>query len=228
MFRPYPVLTLCAIPALALLVWLGSWQWDRMGEKADAIVAWESRPDAVPVNWVTAMCEVRASFHGRRVLPPVGVDAAEIRFHGRSASGELGWRIMSPIQAPACLTVANAEFILVQTGFETFRGDHLSPPAALTILRPPEAGFFDAQNNRETAEFFRFETADLSAAMAGIPVFADAWLIEAEDEIPPRLANVPPGQHLGYALTWWGLAIGLFGVYLVIHVQAGRLRFTQR
>jgi surfeit locus 1 family protein len=228
MFRPYPVLTLFAIPALALLVWLGSWQWDRMGEKADAIVAWDSRPDEAPIDWAIALCEIRDGFYEHRVFPPTDRGAPEIRFHGRSASGDLGWRMMSPVAAPDCLTVAADEYILVQTGFETFRGDRLPPPTLLTIARPPEAGFFDAENNAERAEFFRFEPAHLSAAMNGIPVFPDVWLIEAENEMPPNLANVPPGQHLGYALTWWGLAIGLVGVYLVIHVQAGRLRFTQR
>ncbi len=228
MFRPLPVLTLFAIPALALLVWLGTWQWVRMGEKADAIAAWESRPDAAPIHWVTALCDIRDSFQGRRVWPPDGLRADEIRFHGRSASGELGWRIMSPVLAPACLTVASGEFILVQTGFETFRGDMLAPPSTLTIMRPPAPGRFDAENNRETAEFFRYDTADLAAALHDAPISADVWLIESENEMPPHLANVPPGQHLGYALTWWGLALGLIGVYLVIHVQAGRLRFTQR
>jgi surfeit locus 1 family protein len=228
MFRPLPVLTLLAIPALALLVWLGSWQWTRMGEKADEIAAWASRPDVAPINWVTALCDIRASFDGRHVLPPDGVLAAEIRFHGRSASGALGWRIMSPVPAPTCLSVASGEFILVQTGFETFRGDRLSSPSTLTILRPPEPGRFDAENNRETAEFFRFDPADLTAAMDGVPIFSDVWLIESDNEMPPHLADVPPGQHLGYALTWWGLAIGLVGIYLLIHVQAGQLRFTRR
>jgi len=228
MFRPLPVLTLFAIPALALLVWLGSWQWTRMGEKADAIAAWESRTDEAPINWLTALCDIRDTFHGRRVLPPDDTLDAEIRFHGRSASGELGWRIMSTAPAPACLTVAAGHVMLVQTGFETFRGERLPPPSTLTILRPPEPGRFDAENNHETAEFFRFDPAELAVAMDGTLVFAEAWLIEFGNEMPPHLANVPPGQHLGYALTWWGLAIGLVGIYLLIHIQASRLRFTRR
>ncbi len=32
-------------------------------------------------------------------------------------------------------------------------------------------------------------------------------------------------SHLGYAITWYGIACALIGVYLAFHHQAGRLRF---
>ncbi|MGN6147566.1 MAG: SURF1 family protein, partial [Rhizomicrobium sp.] len=32
-----------------------------------------------------------------------------------------------------------------------------------------------------------------------------------------------PNNHLQYAITWFGLAIGLLGVYLVYHSSRGRL-----
>jgi surfeit locus 1 family protein len=42
---------------------------------------------------------------------------------------------------------------------------------------------------------------------------------------PEMEERLPPERHFGYALTWWGLAIGLIGVYLALHHQRGRLRF---
>ncbi|PIW31941.1 MAG: hypothetical protein COW29_00400 [Rhodobacterales bacterium CG15_BIG_FIL_POST_REV_8_21_14_020_59_13] len=228
MFRPLPVLTIVFLPALVLLIWLGQWQFGRMAEKAGAISAWESQQGGEVVDWQTALCDIRASFTGRDVLPPDGVEAAQIRFHGRSASGDLGWRLMSPLQVPACYDPADGQYLLVQTGFETFTGDRLASPSTLVFARPPERGVFDAANNSETGEFFRFEPEAFSDALGGLPVTGEIWLIEAETALPPHLANVPPGQHLGYALTWWGLAIVLFVIYLLMHVQSGRLRFTRR
>jgi surfeit locus 1 family protein len=35
-----------------------------------------------------------------------------------------------------------------------------------------------------------------------------------------------PNNHLQYALTWFGLALTLAGVYLVYHVRNGRLGFS--
>ncbi|QNL19271.1 SURF1 family protein [Hyphobacterium sp. CCMP332] len=228
MFRPLPLLTLLSIPALALLIWLGAWQFGRMAEKADAISGWESREVGDPADWQAALCDIRSSFTGRAVFPPDGVEGGEVRFHGRSTSGELGWRLMSPVPVPACFDPAAGQYFLVQTGFETFTGNVLPAPDVLMFARPPEPGAFDAANNVETGEFFRYEAEALSSALGGRPVATDFWMIAAGDEMPPQLANVPPGQHLGYALTWWGLAIGLIAVYLLMHVQAGRLRFTRR
>jgi len=135
---------------------------------------------------------------------------------------------MSPLEAPACFEPAAGQYLLVQTGFETFAGNALPAPTVLMFAPPPEQGAFDAANNVETGEFFRYETGALSSALNGLPIAAGIWLVEAEAQMPPQLANVPPGQHLGYALTWWGLAIGLIAVYLLMHMQAGRLRFTRR
>jgi surfeit locus 1 family protein len=42
--------------------------------------------------------------------------------------------------------------------------------------------------------------------------------LRLDDELPPQ-------RHFGYAITWWGLAMALIGVYLAFHHQKGRLRF---
>jgi surfeit locus 1 family protein len=42
--------------------------------------------------------------------------------------------------------------------------------------------------------------------------------LRLDDELPPQ-------RHFGYAITWWGLAMALVGVYLAFHHQKGRLRF---
>ena len=34
---------------------------------------------------------------------------------------------------------------------------------------------------------------------------------------------LPPARHLGYALTWYGLAVVLVVIYFAYHANAGRL-----
>ena len=34
-------------------------------------------------------------------------------------------------------------------------------------------------------------------------------------------------EHLQYAITWFGLAAVLFGVYIAYHISRGRLKFGQ-
>ncbi len=228
MFRPMPILSFLMLPALALLVWLGSWQWARMGEKADAIAAWENRQTETVLPLETALCDVRAGFYGREIELQETATGATLRFQGRSPAGAPGWLILSAARVPECFSPAAGEFVLVQTGFESFRGETGTPPATLVIARLPDAGAFAAENLPASNEYYRFNPEQMAAALDVASVTDAFWLVEASAEMPAELATVPPGQHLGYALTWWGLAIGLIAVYLVMHVQSGRLRFTRR
>jgi surfeit locus 1 family protein len=52
------------------------------------------------------------------------------------------------------------------------------------------------------------------------------WLPSAGAGLPPGLAAMPPSRHVGYALTWFGLALTLIAVYLAFHHRAGRLMST--
>lgn len=228
MFRPLPVLTLFTLPALALLIWLGAWQWGRMGEKAEAIAAWEQSDTGEALPLETALCEIRADFFGRDILPPESEGSHTLRFQGRSASGEPGWRLMSAMPVPECFGPTAGQHVLVQAGFETQRGERGEAPGMLMIEDVPEAGVFTPENLPESDEFYRFEPAQLAAVLDVPAVTTEFWLIESSAEMPPELAQVPPGQHLGYALTWWGMAIALIAVFLLMHVQRGRLRFTRR
>ncbi|WP_421792481.1 SURF1 family protein [Hyphobacterium sp.] len=222
-----PILTLVLLPALALLIWLGSWQFGRMGEKAEALAAWERRTSGPAIELDAALCEVRASFFDRDVLLPLPSGDNRLRFQGRSAAGEPGWRLMGAVPVPACFD-ADGAFALVQTGFETARGERFELFGPVTISRLPEAGAFTPSNLPPSDEFYRFEAEELADALNVASVTSAFWLVAASDGLPPHLASVPPSQHLGYALTWWGLALALLGVFAVMHVQAGRLGFTRR
>lgn len=47
-FRPFPILTIIAVPALAALIALGVWQVQRASWKADLIVQFEQAAKAEP------------------------------------------------------------------------------------------------------------------------------------------------------------------------------------
>jgi surfeit locus 1 family protein len=223
-----PVLTMILLPALALLIWLGAWQWGRLADKAEAYAAWKNREAGEVLPLDVALCDIRASFFGREVLPPDAASENFIRFQGRSLDGEPGWRQMYAVSLPDCFAPGAEQAVLVQHGFEPLRGGEVVRSDRLMIARPPEAGAFAAANDVGSRTFYRFDPPELSQALGSAPVYPDFWIIAYSDEMPPELAAVPPSQHLGYALTWWGMALALIAVYLVLHVQNGRLRFTRR
>ena len=58
-------------------------------------------------------------------------------------------------------------------------------------------------------------------------VYAAALRTSDEIRLPigARTETNLRNSHLGYAVTWYGIACALIGVYLAFHHQAGRLTF---
>ncbi|WP_420431301.1 SURF1 family cytochrome oxidase biogenesis protein [Hyphobacterium sp.] len=216
------------LPALALLLWLGAWQWGRMGDKADAVAAWESRETGAALPLSGVLCDVRASYFGQEVELPDPANREFIRFQGRSLDGEPGWRHMYALPLPDCFEAGAGQSVLVQHGFEPLRGGDVVTTERLMIRPPPETGGFAAENDTASRTFYRFEPESLAQSLDSARIYADFWIVGYSDELPPELAAVPPVQHLGYALTWWGMALALIAVYLGLHVQRRRLCFTRR
>jgi surfeit locus 1 family protein len=101
------------------------------------------------------------------------------------------------------------------------------------ILRlPSKKGYFVPENDPENGFWFTLVPTQINdyvgvTAPVITSYYADALRttevvtlpIGAKTELNLRNA------HLSYAMTWYGIALALVGVYAVFHYQAGRLLF---
>ena len=69
------------------------------------------------------------------------------------------------------------------------------------------------------AGYARSEPHFIAARYAGQPSRPNPFA-HASDPLPPE-------RHVGYAITWWGLAAGLVVIYALLHVRRGRLSFKR-
>lgn len=242
-FRPLPWMTAFSIIALGLLIALGTWQLRRADVKREAIAAYEARDTREAYGDIlTPFCVIRASYLGRLVTLPDDVVGERVRFFGARGDGPVGWRVLRLTPAPDCDCAESgpagpnggcyspSRYTVVEVDFETLNGVILGAPAALQIGSAPQPNNFTAQNDLVHGEYYRYDTAQLAQAF-GVPqgsISERGWLTAYVPGLPPVLARMPPVRHIGYALTWYGLALTLVGVYLAYHVQAGRLRFAKR
>ena len=225
-FRPFPILTLFTIASLIILVMLGNWQYGRFSEKMaldETEPNWQSLSGrVVPGSEAMVYAYADGAASWRRV---VAVDAGDnVVF----TTIELLYQVEPPVpcQGPDC--GANLNF--------TAQGIYKTPGNRNVFASPdkPAAGVFYAYSikdlsnilpstmaDRVSPEAFEPQTLRLvenGRAMAGRNPFAR---LRMDDDLPPQ-------RHFGYAITWWGLALALLGVYLAFHYQKGRLRFRGR
>jgi surfeit locus 1 family protein len=215
-FRPLPVLTLFSLVALGVLGLLGHWQFERYREKTAL---------AGDAPAVTTIGPVLEAFSPPRLLYGV-------------RDGRPGWRVLTPVR---WTQAGDSKIILVDSAYvagaqppavEALAADpRLIAGAMLTGVRQSPAGahWLTPPPDRAGGAFYAFDPAAMAAGLPRPPEalvvmpYADGQANPFADSADP----LPPERHLGYALTWWGLAAALALVYLALHHRVGRLRFRR-
>jgi surfeit locus 1 family protein len=221
-------MTIATALALALLIGLGVWQLQRLKWKEGLLahIAALQTAHAQPVGPVLdALGQGRdVDFTRVKVTCPGLAAAPFLELYGLK-DGQAGSRLIS-----AC-AVASASYrtILVDRGFvgdtTTARppvnpGDTTAIEMVGVLRKPDRATFVTPANRPGTDRWFSRDVAAMARQLKAAqpaPVF-----LFAETSTNPTLkglvpAPVPtdiPNRHLEYALTWFGLAAALAGVYV--------------
>jgi surfeit locus 1 family protein len=215
MLRLRPVLLplLVVLPVLAVLIGLGTWQVQRLAWKTE-LIARIADAEAAPAIPLPAEPEpftkvfVTGRFdHAREALLGLEVRGAT-----------LGARLLTP------LLREGADPILVDRGWVPVQGDRpITRPEGeqrvTGFIREGEtAGRFAAADDVPGRRFYTFDPAAIGAAL-GLPRVAPFGLTAMGEggglPEPARTLPRPTNNHLGYVVTWYGVAAALAGVFLV-------------
>jgi surfeit locus 1 family protein len=200
MFNPLPWLSLAAAGALVVLILLGNWQWSRFEQKRAA-----PPPQQVELQ---AQLDLPRAVYVHAIL-----------------DGVAGWRVFAPLQSH--------EGAMADVGFVPGLEPPARAPAELAAdapslrgawVTPRKPGPFAPAPDLVKRAFYGIDLAAMARA-AGLAQTPQRYLAAAYGQGPnPFLrTGTAPERHLGYALTWWGLAAGLVAVYLGLHVTQRRL-----
>jgi surfeit locus 1 family protein len=220
-FRPLPVMTLLTLIAFAVLIALGRWQWEKFETKSAAAEE--------PVAQMT--------IEAYEPLP----DALQFVFGLRADTREQGWRVFTPVRFGESVVFVDAEFI---AGVAPPNAEEVRLPASLRLgapiigasIRPEGAGPMTLAPRPLQRLWF---AVDLEAMgrNAGLSNVADYYLAaayvgadgRATDNpfaLAPGADALPPARHMGYALTWYGLALVLIVIFFAYHISVKRLTFA--
>ncbi|WP_246514500.1 SURF1 family protein [Neoroseomonas soli] len=204
---------LVTLSALAVLLGLGTWQAKRLAWKND-ILARIAAAEAGPATPLAGRPEPFA-----KVEATGRFDHAHEALLGLELRGTtLGARLLTPLLrdgAPPLLV--DRGWVPLQRSAPVDR-----PEGTVSVagwIRPGEtAGFFSARDDVPGRHFQTLDPAAIGAALGvpGLAPFALVALGEARGlPEPDRALPRPTNNHLGYAVTWYGLAAALAGVFLV-------------
>lgn len=223
-FRPYPVMTVLTLISLGILIWLGNWQYGRFLQKM-AI-------DKQTPNWTVLDGEI---------VP----DSEVIAYY--YVEGQAGWMRVIAVDTGDAVVYTPVEIVTQIDPPPVCTGD-ACPNGRLSargIFKPPfKRNAFTAPEDPDKRVYYMLDPKvfasvlpDEIAARVAPEVF-EPQVIRFLSASGARLADnpyarlrlddaLPPQRHFGYALTWWGLAFALLGVYFAFHHQKGRLRFRK-
>ena len=232
-FRPLLWPTIVTIPALIVLLMLGTWQVNRLQWKTALIDEFKARStaDAIYPSFAGAPVEFqRVSLAGRFIHDET------VYLTGRTYEGNAGFHVVTAFESDrGDLFFVNRGWVSEAYREPSSRAFSMSTDTLMLdgIIRlaqrqgqfvpdnEPERGFWFTMKPDEVAAHL-----DLPAAEQGY--YIDAIRLEGEELTLPIAAEVKVevrNSHLNYAITWYGIALSLIGVYFAYHHSHGRLRF---
>jgi surfeit locus 1 family protein len=242
--------TAVTLVALAILLSLGAWQWNRKAWKEDVVATIAARLQAKPLD--------AGTFRALQCQPVAQVGLAKsceytaVRLTGTfdhslerhvytgiakppgGGGGGQGYWIMTPFRVGA-----TGEVVAVSRGFIPDRSMDLatrektwvkSETTITGLIRDaePRQSFTNPNDAAKNTWYLR-NPAEIFGSAAGVAITRPGLFI---DQLAPTPANGLPvptagsvniaNRHLEYALTWWALAATLLGVFGAFAV--GRLR----
>jgi surfeit locus 1 family protein len=227
-FHPRLVPTLFTIPALIVLVGLGTWQVQRLHWKEGLIAQRDRMVAAPPIAPPQTLAEAVPNQFRHVADDGVLLNDKEIFLAAASEGGGSGYQVLTPLQEPdGRIIFVNRGFIPLELKDPAKRaaGEPSGPVHIAGLLRvpPAEKPTFFLPNNRPDLDLWFWVDLPAMAKAAGVPDTAPFY-IDADKTPNPGgwpqggVTNLElPNDHLQYAITWFSLAIALVVIYVLYH-----------
>jgi surfeit locus 1 family protein len=227
-FRPRLAPTLFTVPALLILLGLGTWQVQRLHWKEGLIAQRDRMVAAPPTAPPQTLAEAQADQFRHVRDDGVLLNDKEIYLAATSDPGEPGYQVLTPLQeAGGRIVFVNRGFVALELKDKAKRaaGELSGTVHIAGLLRVPPAKkpTFFLPDNRPDLNLWFWVDLPAMAKAAGVP---DAAPFYIDADAAPNPGGWPkgavtrlalPNDHLQYAITWYALAVALIVIYIVYH-----------
>ncbi len=225
--RPKISLTIAALATLALLLALGFWQLDRLGEKRDLIDKIAERIVAEPRPAPAYPASPEIDLEYQRVLATgIYSHELEIPVYAIGPGGLPGYRIHTPLERQGGgVIMVNRGWVPLELKDPALRPEGLLPGLVTVagILRHPAAQARFTPDNKPAENAWYWLDMELAASERNLDNLA-YYVIQAvpdpDSPGPPHGSSGKPNianNHLGYVFTWFSLALALVVIFAIYH-----------
>ena len=208
------------------LISLGIWQLQRLAWKEGLIAEIAARAKALsqPLPPQDQWAQLRPDDYEYRHVELDGVfennmEALVFRPAGGPARGP-GYLVLTPLRLDSgAFVIVNRGFVPPDRKDPAARGEIEGRTHVTGLMRQPESrNFFTPADDPETGQYFTRDPALIAGHFGLAP--AAPFSVDADEN--PKSGVLPrggaseltfPNNHLAYALTWFGLALALIGVF---------------
>lgn len=223
-------LTISTIFAFAVLVWLGTWQLQRLGWKTDLITKIEARIHEVPV----ALDEAVTRFASGQDVDYLKLTASgtfdldQELYYFTVISGQVGWLVYSPFETAEGVLLVNRGFVRNADRDPANRqtdDEIITHELVITgLVREAQFPVLFVPDNEPDANNWYWR--DINAMANALDIRPETIIPFSLDLQTPSPASGMPqtgvtrvsiaNRHLGYVYTWYGLAVALLIIYLIL------------
>jgi surfeit locus 1 family protein len=231
-FRPLPIYTLVTTAMFVVLISLGTWQVQRLHWKLGLIEQVNRNLSLAPLSLDRALAMRKDAEYHHVALAGHFDNGKEAYVFGTGPGGAPVYHVITPFMT------GGGRLLLVDRGIVP---ENLRDPAKrragqldgdrriVGVWRTPDApGMFTPPPDPARRIWFSRDAKSIAAVdhvSLAAPVIVEA-------DAAPNPGGWPKGgqtrvtfrnEHLQYAITWFGLAAALLGVYIAFHISKGRL-----
>jgi len=237
-FKPMPWLTVIVAICLAILISLGTWQYQRLQWKTALLAEVEIAANAPPL---TSFAQVQTALENGQPVDfrkfgaagqAVGLEQDFLVF--TAANKDTSWRIFTAVESSGIEAFAGLGIVsdAKKDGLSRFQENQNVPLIGyVRLARGKIRGA--ARSSPDKNRWFGFnplpesdDWADIAGLDADMRFYIDTVQGAQDADLLPVKRPEIRNNHLDYMLTWYSFAVILLIIYFILHYRAGRLKFS--
>tara|TARA_Y100001934_G_scaffold192300_2_gene226780 strand:- start:36235 stop:36957 length:723 start_codon:yes stop_codon:yes gene_type:complete len=224
------ILAVLALGVFCILIGMGTWQLQRLAWKEDIIAQRLAKLSLPPVQILKPSHSNPESYR-RVTIDGRFMYEKELFVGPKPFRGRPGWHVVTPLKH------SSGELILVDRGWipqelksaaKRKKGHQTDFVSVVGVASwPRKSGYFEHENDPRKGQWFRVDPKAMAAQMR-IEKVTPYWIIS--ESLPKNKGypiggggiKMPANNHFQYALTWYGMALGLVVLSIVYWRQRRR------